>query len=187
MDESKTGRNLNWEEQRSVFQTMFPCVSTKTALQEKHFVKGYACSCRIYAMESREEWSSMKQYLEQALEEYQRSYEETGTPEAVANLLWGLCVGYVSSVDGEIPDATRGEYTRSCYETGMLLIGILRESKEYAALAEYYLALQYFIGMVGNEAGVDYNKAVGAELMKTLMILGNSYAVSFVEECNLIG
>ena len=198
MEADKTGREhknirrmqveaTTWETRMPVLRTMFPFVGTKTALQDKHFTKGYAYSCRIYAMEKQGDWISMKQYLEQAMEEYQRSYEECGTLESVANLLWALCLGYVSSVDGEIPEVTREEYTQSCYETGMLLIGILRESKEYRALAEYYFALLYFIGMMGNEAGVEFNKAVGVELLKSLLILGNPYAVSFVEECNLIG
>ena len=187
IQEAVQAEELPWEKQMSVMRAMFPFVSAKAALQEKHFTKGYACSCRIFAMENREEWASMKQYLEAALEEYQRSYEEAGTVESVANLLWALCVGYASSVDGETAENAREEYTGSCYETGMLLMGILRESKEYAALAEYYFALQYFIGMVGNKGGVEFNRTVGVELMKALVILGNPYAVSFVEECELIG
>ncbi len=152
---------LTWEQQISVVRTMFPFVSTKAALQEKHFAKGDAYSCRIYAMENREERESMKQYLEQALEEYQRSYEETGTPEAIANLLWALCLGYVTSVDGETVGAEREAYTRDCYETGTLLIGFLKEYKAYEALAEYYSSLLHVIGMDGNGAGVDFNEAVG--------------------------
>lgn len=172
MDDDKTGRNhrnsggmyrktLAWEEQLTVVRTMFPFVSTKAALQEKHFAKGYAYSCRIYAMQKQEEWASMKQYLEQALEGYQRSYEEAGTPEAIVNLLWALCLGYVIFADGKSTGATREEYTKSCYETGMLLIGILREHKAYEALAEYYSTLLYVIGMDGNGAGVDFCKKVG--------------------------
>ncbi len=152
--------NLAWEKQMSVLRTMFPLVSTKAALQEKHFVRGYACSCRIFAMESCDEWASMKQYLELALEEYQKSYEETGTPEAIANLLWALCLGYTFAVDVKTVGAESEEYTRDCYETGMLLIDILREYKAYEALAEYYNMLLHVIGMDGNGAEVDYCKAV---------------------------
>lgn len=155
------GKTLTWEEQLTVVRTMFPFVSTKAALQEKHFAKGYAYSCRIYAMEKREEWASMKQYLELALTEYQRSYEETGIPEAIANLLWALCLGYTFSVDGETVGAESEEYIRDCYETGALLIGILKEYKDYEMLAEYYHTLLHVIGMDGNGAGVAVKKAVG--------------------------
>ena len=72
------GKTLTWEEQLSVMRTMFPFVSSKEALQDKHFVKGYACSCRIFAMENREEWTSVKHILTTAITEYQRSYEEDG-------------------------------------------------------------------------------------------------------------
>lgn len=155
------GKALTWEEQLTIVRTMFPFVSTKASLQEKHFAKGYAYSCRIYAMERRDEWASMKQCLEMALEEYQRSYEEAGTPEAIANLLWALCLGYVSSVDGDTEGVEREEYTGQCYETGLLLVGILREYKAYEALAEYYSTLLNLIGMGGNKVGVDSGMVVG--------------------------
>ena len=160
-DRNEWGKTLRWEERLSVIRTMFPFVSTKAALQEKHFVKGYACSCRIFAMENREEWASVKKYLEPALEAYQRSYEEAGTPEAVANLLWALCLGYTLALDVETVGAESEEYTRSCYETGRLLINILREFNEYEALAEYYKTLLHVIGMDGNGVGAEFRVAVG--------------------------
>ncbi len=170
MDDDKTGRNpllrlkageLDFEEQLTVVRNMFPFISTKAAMKEKHFAKGYAYSCRIYAIEKQDEWASMKHYLEQALEEYQRSYEEAGTPEAIANLLWALCLGYVSSAEEDVLGTTGEEYTRGCYETGRLLIAILKEFKEYEALAEYYHTLLHVIGMAGKRAGVDLNKKMG--------------------------
>lgn len=130
--------------------SMFPFISSKAALQERHFVRGYACSCRIFAMETREEWESVKQYLEVALEEYQRSYEEAGTPEAIVNLLWALCLGYTLFADGKMVGVEREEYIRDCCETGMLLVGILREYKVYEEWAEYYHTLLDMIGMDGN-------------------------------------
>ncbi len=155
------GKMLTWEEQLSVMRTMFPFVSTKVALQEKHFVKGYACSCRIFAMENREEWASVKKYLEPALEAYQRSYEEAGAPEAVANLLWALCLGYTLSADVKAVGAESEEYSRDCYETGLLLVDILREYEAYEELAEYYKTLLHVIGMDGNRTGVEFCVAVG--------------------------
>lgn len=172
-----------WEKQRSMFWTMFPLVSTKEALQEKHFARGYAYSSRLYAMRSRSEWNSMRQYPELALTEYQRSYEETKTPEAVANLLWALCVGYVSAVDEDTPEMLSDEDAQSYRETGLLLIDILREFQGYEALAEYYLALQYMIGMSGNRVRVEENKAVGVEMMKLLVLFGNTYATRLAAEC----
>ena len=160
MTEVQTGTTC-WEKQRSMFWTMFPLVSTKEALQEKHFARGYAYSSRLYAMRSRSEWNSMRQYPELALTEYQRSYEETGTPEAIANLLWAVCLGYTFSADVKTVGGEREEYTRDCYETGQLLIEILKEHKEYEALAEYYNTLLYVIGMDSNGAGVEYRKKVG--------------------------
>lgn len=143
-------KTLPWEQKLLLLRSAFPFVSSKAALQEPHFVRGYACSCRIFAMETREEWKSVKQYLALATEEYQRSYEEAGTPEAIANLLWALCLGYVAFGEGETVGAEREAYTRDCHETGLLLIGILREYEIYEELAEYYKTLLYVIGMDGN-------------------------------------
>ena len=155
------GKMLTWEEQLSVMRTLFPFVSTKAALQEKHFVRGYACSCWIFAMETREEREFMKQYLGVALTEYQRSYEEAGTPEAIANLLWCLCVGSFFRAEGELSEGKRREYTKDCYETGMLLIDILREYKAYEELAKYYGTLLNVVGTGGNAVGVERSKKVG--------------------------
>ena len=150
---------LPWEQKLAVLRNLFPFVSSKSALQEPHFVRGYACSCRIFAMEKSEEYS-MELYLDMAVEEYQRSYEEAGTPEAIANLLWALCLGYTFSMDVKQVGAESEEYGWDCYETGILLIGILREYKAYEALAEYYRRLLHVIGMDGNGAGVDLGNAV---------------------------
>lgn len=155
------GKMLTWEEQLSVMRTLFPFVSTKAALQEKHFVRGYVCSCWIFAMETREEREFMKQYLDVALTEYQRSYEEAGTPEAIANLLWCLCVGSFFRAEGELSEGKRREFTKDCYETGLLLSGILREYKAYEELAEHYYTLLNVVGAGGTAVGVDCNKKVG--------------------------
>lgn len=144
------GGDFTWEQKLEALRILFPFVNSRAALQDKHFMRGYACSCRIYDMEKREEWESVKPYLETAMEEYQRSYEEAGTPEAIANLLWALCLGYTFSADVETVGVESEEYTRDCYETGTLLIGILREYKAYEALAEYYARLLHVIGMDGN-------------------------------------
>lgn len=176
---------MELEKKLSLFRIMFPFVSTKEALKEKYFAKGYAYSCLVFGMENREAQLSMNRYLEQALEEYQKSYEEAGSPEAIANLLWVMCVSYACAAEGETAMIDT-EHTESCYETGMLLIGILREAEEYRALAEYYLALLYVIGMGSNGAGVDFNKAVGVEMMKALVHLGNAYAVELAKECEWV-
>ena len=141
---------FTWEQRLAVLRTMFPFVSSKTALTEQHFIRGYACSCRIFAMETREEWELARKYLDAATEEYQRSYEEAGTPEAIANLLWAVCLGYTLSADVETVGVESEAYTGACYETATLLIGILREYKVYEALAEYYNTLLHVIGMDGN-------------------------------------
>ena len=155
------GGDFTWEQKFEALRILFPFVSSKEALKERHFIRGYACSCRIFAMEAEEDSESLGKYLDAAIEAYQRSYEEAETPEAIANLLWALCLGYTFSADVKIVGVESEAYTRHCYETATLLTGILRESETYEALAEYYNTLLHVIGMDGNGEGVDLYKKVG--------------------------
>ena len=144
------GGNFTWEQKLEALRILFPFVSSKVAMQERHFVRGYACSCLIFSMETEKDREFLGKYLDAATEEYQKSYEEAGTPEAVANLLWAVCLGYTFSADVKTVGVESEAYTRDCYETATFLIGILRDYKAYEELAEYYARLLHVIGMDGN-------------------------------------
>ena len=85
----------------------------------------------------------------------------------------------VREINSTVSDGNlaRREYVKDNYENCMLLLKMLKESKEYSELADYYLALQYLLGMVWNDASEDFNKAVGLELIRSLVALGNPYAM----------
>jgi len=48
-------------------------------------------------------------------------------------------------------------------------------------LAHYYISLRYFTGLVINDFSDDFNNTIGMEMMKSLVLLGNSYAENLVE------
>lgn len=73
------------------------------------------------------------------------------------------------------------EYAKESYENRMVLLKILKESETYSDLAHYYSALQYVVGFVDNEYGLDLNKTIGMEMMTTLVELGNQYAYNFIK------
>ncbi len=58
-------------------------------------------------------------------------------------------------------------------------ISLLKETPQYSALGDYYLAFQYIIGMVINENSSDLNQQIGIEMMTAYLELGNPYALEF--------
>lgn len=70
-------------------------------------------------------------------------------------------------------------YVADSQETVVALIRILKESEEYANLADYYMALRYVIGMVANDYSDDLNKTIGMEMLLSFAELGNKYVIRY--------
>lgn len=70
-------------------------------------------------------------------------------------------------------------YVADSQETVIALIHILKESDEYADLADYYMALRYVIGMVANDYSDDLNKTIGMEMLLSFAELGNKYVIRY--------
>lgn len=75
--------------------------------------------------------------------------------------------------------ANKRAYVADSQETVVALIRILKESEEYANLADYYMALRYVIGMVANDYSDDLNKTIGMEMLLSFAELGNKYVINF--------
>jgi len=56
---------------------------------------------------------------------------------------------------------------------------VLKKSPKYSNLADYYSALRYIAGIVITDYGQEWNKNIGIEMMKSLKMLGNPYALKF--------
>ena len=68
-----------------------------------------------------------------------------------------------------------------------MLIKILKDSTQYSALAEYYLAIQYLVGVAKNDLYSDeMNKAIGLEMLTLFGELGNTYALSYIKKIMLL-
>lgn len=70
-------------------------------------------------------------------------------------------------------------YVADSQETVIALIRILKESDEYADLADYYMALRYVIGMVANDYSDDLNKTIGMEMLLSFAELGNRHVIRY--------
>ena len=72
-------------------------------------------------------------------------------------------------------------YILDSQETIVGLIRILKASKEYADLADYYTALRYVIGMIANDYSDDLNKTIGMEMLISFAELGNKYVINYLK------
>lgn len=61
-------------------------------------------------------------------------------------------------------------------------IKLLKLSKEYADLGDYYLAFIYIFNLIRNTESPEMNSAIGFELMNTYSLLGNPYAEKFCDK-----
>jgi transcriptional regulator with XRE-family HTH domain len=71
------------------------------------------------------------------------------------------------------------DYAADQHDGIIEFIKTLKETPEYSALGDYYLALQYILGMVVNENTADLNQQIGMEMMNTYLELGNPYALAY--------
>lgn len=61
-------------------------------------------------------------------------------------------------------------------------IKLLKNSLEYAPLADYYLALRYFIGFIDSKYTQRTNVKIAVEVMSSLHKIDNPYATSFIND-----
>ena len=60
--------------------------------------------------------------------------------------------------------------------TVLSIIKMLKADPEWADLGDYYLGLRYVLGMVDTGLSLEMNKAVGMQMMLSLVQIGNDYA-----------
>lgn len=76
-------------------------------------------------------------------------------------------------------DANKREYVKDSQEGMLQLIRLLKQSKNYCDLADYYLAMRYVVGMVANDYSDDLNKTIGIEMLTAYASLGNQYVLNY--------
>jgi len=99
----------------------------------------------------------------------------------VKDILAGVLPSYDEDSSDEDFDtsANRKEYLEE-YEVDIVVdIFLLRKSKEYADLGDYYLALRHKFSLLSNSLSPEMNSAVGYEMLITFKLLGNKYCEAF--------
>lgn len=63
----------------------------------------------------------------------------------------------------------------------LYLIEILKESRKYSKVADYFFALRYMFNLVDNDYDYATNQLIGSELINGLSRLNNPYAKKFIQ------
>lgn len=59
------------------------------------------------------------------------------------------------------------------------LLILLKGTQSWSDLAYYYLAMKYFWGFIDNGFSMEYNRRIGAEMLRALGSIGNTFASNF--------
>lgn len=73
------------------------------------------------------------------------------------------------------------QFKRDLNEGLLYLIEILKESRKYSKVADYFFALRYMFNLVDNDYDYATNQLIGSELITGLSRLNNPYAKRFIE------
>lgn len=70
-------------------------------------------------------------------------------------------------------------FTPECEQEINELLTMLKDTGKWSDLAYYYLAMKYFWGFVDNSFSIEYNRRIGAEMLRALGSIGNTFASNF--------
>lgn len=73
------------------------------------------------------------------------------------------------------------QFKRDLNEGLLYLIEILKESRKYSKVADYFFALRYKFNLVDNDYDYATNQLIGSELINGLSRLNNPYAKKFIQ------
>lgn len=73
------------------------------------------------------------------------------------------------------------QFKRDINEFFLYLIEILKETRKYSKVADYFFALRYMFNLVDNDYDYATNQLIGSELITGLSRLNNPYAKRFIE------
>lgn len=73
------------------------------------------------------------------------------------------------------------QFKKDLNEGLLYLIEILKESRKYSKVADYFFALRYMCNLVDNDYDYATNQLIGSELITDLSRLNNPYAKKFIQ------
>ena len=208
---------MDWNRAIRLLNAMLPTACSEKAMRNEHFAAAYRKLQLLQDMLENPHRPFLESVKKESRKGFETALaQEPDLPEAAANLLRlhfyeyfllgdgedyrlgkalldgegtkeGFRKEYLRKTPGTINSAQR-EYVRKTQPTIMKLLRILRKSRDYVDLAEYYLSVRYLLAMVENDNSRDANQDFGTELVMDYTEMGNPYAealVALIEEFTL--
>lgn len=207
-----TDLKLSWNKTISMFEIMYPIISTDEAMEDIYFQKAFHDHIDFQEKIKRGlDIVSIRQ-IERILKKYLLSYQKSGQIEAAANIANLMVLSYINYSYEEAEkvgtaiyfgkgeqndfakkyllkhkikiedDKLQKKQTKKVYEKIIHWIKVLKKSSEYSDLGDYYIALLFMRNMVDNEKSAVLNEEFGTDMMLILGDLDNQYAVSYLEK-----
>ena len=106
-----------------------------------------------------------------------------GKEATVKDIISGFLYSFDDEQDEENVkfEKVKAEYIKENQIEMLVDIALLKKSKLYADLGDFYLAMRYIFGLLDNDMSPEMNSAIGFEMMHTFKVLGNQYAIKFSE------
>lgn len=191
-----------------MLRKMFHLVQTPQAKCNSHFIKG--CEMAIEAIFGDEDYSRVILLIQSAIDAFEKSIEDGIEYAPDANIIClilfktsilftdELNTDVVSCIMQPLTPAKKKESLKYEQEIEMffekkkqqieqlneLLIPHLinlKKSVSFSMLADYYIALRYYLGLIDNGFPLEENWCFGVHLMKFYKDLDNKFAKSFME------
>lgn len=194
-----------------LFQRMIVFFRPKPDTDNPHFKSGCDLAIKAFRMSDSDGIEKAKSILVDAIDEFEESISDGVKYFPNANIIALILVLLLlSSIDNKALDQLSSSFTQPnskqekrkllqnqeiinqmmenkkklSHEFDSFLITHLSEMKRQRSnsmLADYYIALRYFLGLVDNEIPFCWNQGMGLDLMLTYYKLGNKYAERFLD------
>ena len=190
-----------------IFKKTMPLFSSKEAMNNASFKKGYDLSQRILKAFTKGE-TLRGSIITDVTELFIQAINETEAPEAIANLVWSIFVWWaqlfdakemlelqnkilakkidfielsreMKNVSPEVESSRQG-FISDFDELLCGSIKSLKSDKSWSDLGDYYLALRYTNGLVDTALSPEMNVTIGLQLMIAYAQLDNKYAKIFL-------
>jgi transcriptional regulator with XRE-family HTH domain len=190
-----------------IFKKTMPLFSSKEAMKNASFKKGYDLSQRILKAFTKGE-TLRGSIITDVTELFIQAINETEAPEAIANLVWSIFVWWAQLFDAKemlelqnkilakklgfielsremknvSPEVERRRqgFISDFDELLCESIKSLKSDENWSDLGDYYLALRYINGLIDTSLSLDMNVTIGIQLMISYVQLDNKYAKIFL-------
>lgn len=199
--------NIIWEH----IDIVFPVISSELALKNNHFKKAFDLHNEVFNQLKRLNLDNVDKLSDCVDEYYEALNETNSKVESAGNILgifyfFALIMQVpkffknkpsvlvrLSENDRQIretlenPNADFIVLEEAFFDSEEVqeildeLLPVLKKTKNWFELADYYLALRYIFSLVDNDLGAEINKRIGVEFLSSFALVENPYAINYLK------